>query len=72
MGCSGKKPHYTLHGEAVPIFGKDCKICWATEKKGMTGTSLYSLLVSHSHDIKEREVLVPASQNITAFPNTVK
>lgn len=43
MGCCVKKPHYTLHGEADPIFRKDCKICWASEKKEND-----SLLVRHS------------------------
>lgn len=71
MGCSGKKPCYTLHGEAVTIFRKDCKICWSTEKKRMTETLLYSLLVRHSM-IEKIQVLVPALQNITAFPNPVK
>lgn len=72
MGCLGNRAYYTIHGEGVPIFRKDCNICWIAVKKRITGMSLYNLVVRHSHDRKEIEGLVPASQNITAFPNTVK
>lgn len=73
LWAARERNHTTLF--MVKLFqfsGKDCKICWATEKKRMTGTLLYSLLVRHSHDRKKTQVLVPASQNITAFPNTLK